>query len=151
MGIAPIKVLHNNNNNATVLFLFCCVCFGTHGVVVMFPQDYLTPLHVAAHCGNVKTAKLLLDRKCEPNARALVSHSVGSLSCQLQHVRKRKLALSVMVGVAGYSENRSLLFVTVVVTGFLENRSVMSVTVAVTGCAGKRKRCVASIYMLWSW
>jgi len=27
-------------------------------------QDYLTPLHVAAHCGNVKTAKLLLDRKC---------------------------------------------------------------------------------------
>jgi len=35
-------------------------------------QDYLTPLHVAAHCGNVKTAKLLLDRKCEVNARALV-------------------------------------------------------------------------------
>ena len=42
------------------------------------PQDYLTPLHVAAHCGNVKTAKLLLDRKCEPNARALVSHRGGS-------------------------------------------------------------------------
>lgn len=35
--------------------------------------DYLTPLHVAAHCGNVRTAKLLLDRKCEVNARALVS------------------------------------------------------------------------------
>ena len=34
--------------------------------------DYLTPLHVAAHCGNVRTAKLLLDRKCEVNARALV-------------------------------------------------------------------------------
>ena len=27
--------------------------------------DYLTPLHVAAHCGNVRTAKLLLDKKCE--------------------------------------------------------------------------------------
>jgi len=36
-------------------------------------QDYLTPLHVAAHCGNVNTAKLLLDRKCDVNARALVS------------------------------------------------------------------------------
>ena len=35
-------------------------------------KDYLTPLHVAAHCGNVNTAKLLLDRKCDVNARALV-------------------------------------------------------------------------------
>jgi len=35
-------------------------------------QDYLTPLHVAAHCGNVKMAKLLLDLNCEINARALV-------------------------------------------------------------------------------
>jgi len=32
----------------------------------------LTPLHVTAHCGNVRAAKLLLDRKCEVNARALV-------------------------------------------------------------------------------
>lgn len=48
--------------------------------------DYLTPLHVAAHCGNVKTAKLLLDRKCEPNARALViiiSCRSGSLQQQM--------------------------------------------------------------------
>ena len=35
-------------------------------------MDYLTPLHVAAHCGNVNVAKLLLDRKCDPNGRALV-------------------------------------------------------------------------------
>jgi ankyrin len=40
-------------------------------------KDYLTPLHVAAHCGNVKSAKLLLDRKCEVNARALVSVSMA--------------------------------------------------------------------------
>lgn len=42
-------------------------------------QDYLTPLHVASHCGNVRTAKLLLDRKCNSNARALVSmiHLIG--------------------------------------------------------------------------
>ena len=35
-------------------------------------MDYLTPLHVAAHCGNVNVAKLLLDRKCDSNGRALV-------------------------------------------------------------------------------
>ena len=39
-------------------------------------KDYLTPLHVAAHCGNVNSAKLLLDRKCDVNARALVIASV---------------------------------------------------------------------------
>jgi len=33
--------------------------------------DYLTALHVAAHCGHVRVAKLLLDRKADPNARAL--------------------------------------------------------------------------------
>lgn len=35
--------------------------------------DYLTALHVAAHYGHYKTAKLLLDRNCDVNARALVS------------------------------------------------------------------------------
>jgi len=40
--------------------------------MIMSQQDYLTPLHVTAHCGNVRAAKLLLDRKCEVNARALV-------------------------------------------------------------------------------
>ena len=39
----------------------------------MFVQDYLTPLHVAAHCGSVNVAKLLLDRKCQVDACALVS------------------------------------------------------------------------------
>lgn len=42
-------------------------------------QDYLTPLHVAAHCGNVRVAKLLLDRKCEVNPRARVSLSLQGL------------------------------------------------------------------------
>lgn len=42
-------------------------------------MDYLTPLHVAAHCGNVNTAKLLLDRKCDSNSRALVSCVVSLL------------------------------------------------------------------------
>ena len=46
--------------------------------------DYLTPLHVAAHCGNVRTAKHLLDRKCEVNARALVRSNSWALGEQLE-------------------------------------------------------------------
>ncbi|VEL20275.1 unnamed protein product [Protopolystoma xenopodis] len=37
--------------------------------------EYLTPLHVAAHCGNIQVAEVLLDKKCNVNARALVSHA----------------------------------------------------------------------------
>ena len=33
--------------------------------------DFLKALHVAAHCGHVKIAKLLLDQKADVNARAL--------------------------------------------------------------------------------
>ena len=39
----------------------------------------MTPLHVAAHCGNVKSAGLLLERKCEVDARALVRLTIISL------------------------------------------------------------------------
>lgn len=35
--------------------------------------DYLTALHVAAHCGHYRVTKLLLDKKANPNVRALVS------------------------------------------------------------------------------
>lgn len=44
--------------------------------------DYLTALHVAAHCGHYRVTKLLLDKRANPNARALVN-----LSC-LGHVTK---------------------------------------------------------------
>ncbi|XP_030394414.1 ankyrin-1 isoform X6 [Gopherus evgoodei] len=33
--------------------------------------DHLTPLHVAAHCGHHRVAKMLLDKGAKPNARAL--------------------------------------------------------------------------------
>lgn len=36
--------------------------------------DYLTALHVAAHCGHYKVTKLLLDKRANPNARALVGN-----------------------------------------------------------------------------
>lgn len=35
--------------------------------------DHLTPLHVAAHCGHHRMAKVLLDKGAKPNSRALVS------------------------------------------------------------------------------
>lgn len=35
--------------------------------------DHLTPLHVAAHCGHHRMAKVLLDKGAKANARALVS------------------------------------------------------------------------------
>lgn len=34
--------------------------------------DHLTPLHVAAHCGHHRVAKVLLDKGAKPNSRALV-------------------------------------------------------------------------------
>lgn len=40
--------------------------------------DYLTALHVAAHCGHYRVTKLLLDKRANPNARALVSISCTS-------------------------------------------------------------------------
>lgn len=35
--------------------------------------DHLTPLHVAAHCGHHRVAKLLVEKGAKPNSRALVS------------------------------------------------------------------------------
>lgn len=37
--------------------------------------DHLTPLHVAAHCGHHRMAKVLLDKGAKANARALVGHA----------------------------------------------------------------------------
>ncbi|TKS89498.1 Ankyrin-3 [Collichthys lucidus] len=34
-------------------------------------NDYLTALHVAAHCGHYKVAKVIVDKKANPNAKAL--------------------------------------------------------------------------------
>lgn len=39
--------------------------------------DHLTPLHVAAHCGHHRVAKVLLDKGAKPNSRALVSRRLS--------------------------------------------------------------------------
>lgn len=44
-------------------------------------NDYLTALHVAAHCGHYKVAKLIVDKKANPNAKALVRKRGGWLGC----------------------------------------------------------------------
>ena len=55
--------------------------------------DYLTPLHVAAHCGNVKTAKLLLDRKCQVDSRALNGFTPLHIACKKTRVKVIELLL----------------------------------------------------------
>lgn len=40
--------------------------------------DHLTPLHVAAHCGHHRMAKVLLDKGAKPNSRALVSDKLNT-------------------------------------------------------------------------
>lgn len=43
-------------------------------------NDYLTALHVAAHCGHYKVAKVIVDKKANPNAKALVSTERSGLA-----------------------------------------------------------------------
>lgn len=46
--------------------------------------DHLTPLHVAAHCGHHRMAKVLLDKGAKPNSRALVSPDDYTLNYKIQ-------------------------------------------------------------------
>lgn len=51
--------------------------------------DYLTALHVAAHCGHVRAAKLLLERKADPNARALNGFTPLHIACKKNRIKVR--------------------------------------------------------------
>ena len=58
-------------------------------------NDYLTALHVAAHCGHYKVAKLIVDKKANPNAKALVGKKWWSMGetwsyCKLTMLKKVK-------------------------------------------------------------
>ena len=55
--------------------------------------DYLTALHVAAHCGHVRVAKLLLDRKADPNARALNGFTPLHIACKKNRIKVVELLL----------------------------------------------------------
>lgn len=56
--------------------------------------DHLTPLHVAAHCGHHRMAKVLLDKGGKPNSRALVSQrQIQKSNCTFNLYRKKIIAL----------------------------------------------------------
>lgn len=55
--------------------------------------DYLTALHVAAHCGHVRVAKLLLDRGADPNARALNGFTPLHIACKKNRLKMVELLL----------------------------------------------------------
>ena len=55
--------------------------------------DYLTALHVAAHCGHVRVAKLLLDRKGDPNSRALNGFTPLHIACKKNRIKVVELLL----------------------------------------------------------
>lgn len=55
--------------------------------------DYLTALHVAAHCGHVRVAKLLLDRNADPNARALNGFTPLHIACKKNRIKVVELLL----------------------------------------------------------
>lgn len=51
--------------------------------------DHLTPLHVAAHCGHHRMAKVLLDKGAKANARALVRVQSAGLGLDMTHVAQK--------------------------------------------------------------
>lgn len=55
--------------------------------------DYLTALHVAAHCGHVRVAKLLLDRGADVNARALNGFTPLHIACKKNRIKMVELLL----------------------------------------------------------
>lgn len=59
--------------------------------------DYLTALHVAAHCGHVRVAKLLLDRNADANARALNGFTPLHIACKKVWVSFRRFLLLIDV------------------------------------------------------
>lgn len=69
-GLSPLHMATQGDH------LNCVQLLLQHNVPVDdVTNDYLTALHVAAHCGHYKVAKVLLDKKANPNAKALVSGS----------------------------------------------------------------------------
>ncbi len=64
--------------------------------------DYLTALHVAAHCGHVRVAKLLLDRKADPNSRALNGFTPLHIACKKNRIKVRGFRTSLFKSVLGF-------------------------------------------------
>ena len=68
--------------------------------------DYLTALHVAAHCGHVRVAKLLLDRKADPNSRALNGFTPLHIACKKNRIKVVELLLKYGASIEATTEVR---------------------------------------------
>ena len=66
--------------------------------------DYLTALHVAAHCGHVRVAKLLLDRKADPNSRALNGFTPLHIACKKNRIKVVELLLKYKASIEATTE-----------------------------------------------
>jgi len=55
--------------------------------------DYLTGLHVAAHCGHIRVAKLLLEKHADPDARALNGFTPLHIACKKNRIKVVELLL----------------------------------------------------------
>ena len=67
--------------------------------------DYLTALHVAAHCGHVRVAKLLLDRKGDPNSRALNGFTPLHIACKKNRIKVVELLLKYGASIEATTES----------------------------------------------
>lgn len=73
--------------------------------------DYLTALHVAAHCGHVRVAKLLLDRNADPNARALNGFTPLHIACKKNRLKVVELLLKHKASIEATTEVYSLVLI----------------------------------------
>lgn len=70
----------------------CAKLLILHGVNVDdVTFDNLTALHVAAHCGSVKVAKILLDAHSDLDARARVSYQLIYLLISISAIIRRSV------------------------------------------------------------
>ncbi|CAF1526533.1 unnamed protein product [Rotaria sp. Silwood1] len=57
-------------------------------------SDYLSPLHVASHCGNYNVAKVLCERNADVNAKALNGFSCLHIACKKNRLKLVELLIS---------------------------------------------------------
>lgn len=62
-------------------------------IVAVAWHNLITLIFAAAHCGHVRVAKLLLDRKAEPNARALNGFTPLHIACKKNRIKVVELLL----------------------------------------------------------
>lgn len=70
--------------------------------------DYLTGLHVAAHCGHIRVAKLLLEKHADPDARALNGFTPLHIACKKNRIKVVELLLKYNASLEATTEVRKI-------------------------------------------